>query len=387
MRAPWRDHVYDPGMQEAETESDALQVLDKFFDEYLGGYLDSPALQALTVFVVSLVVAKVTDSLLCGVIRRWARRTRFELDDQIVELLHAPLFRSVVILGLWIAANRLDFESEVQETTGHALLTILLLIWTVFSFRFVHLLMRSASRMQDRFHSIEARTFPLFDNLGKVLVAGFAVYLFIILWGISPTGWFASAGVVGIALGFAAKDSLANLISGVFIIADAPYRVGDFIVLEDDTRGRVVHIGLRSTRIITRDDIEITVPNSILGTTRVTNETGGGHTRRRIRIKVGVAYGSDIDRVRKVLMEVAAADEKSCEEPEPRVRFRQFGESSLDFELLCWIPEPVLRGQIIDSLNCAVYKRFAEAGIEIAFPQRDVYIREMPGKKEKLDAS
>jgi len=361
-------------MQVAETESGTTQHLEQLFVDWI----PSPTLQALTIAFGFLVVAKVTDFLLCGVIRKWAKRTRFELDDQVVELLHAPLFRSVVIVGLWFASYRLNFGNRLHDTTGMALLTILLVIWTVFSFRFVHLLVCSASRKEDRFRSIEARTLPLFDNLGKVLVAGFSVYLFIELWDISTTGWFASAGVIGIALGFAAKDSLANLITGVFIIADAPYRVGDFIVLEDGTRGRVVHIGLRSTRIITRDDIEITIPNAVLGTTRVTNETGGGNMRRRIKIKVGVAYGSDIDKVRRVLLEVAAADDNTCREPEPRVRFRQFGVSSLDFELLCWIPEPVLRGRITDSLNCAVYKRFAAESIEIAFPQRDVYIREMP---------
>jgi small-conductance mechanosensitive channel len=91
-----------------------------------------------------------------------------------------------------------------------------------------------------------------------------------------------------------------------------------------------------------------------------------------------VAYGSDIDKVREILMNIALADEDICSDPEPRVRFRAFGASSLDFELLCWIDQPVLRGRMIDNLNCQVYKRFIEEKIEIPYSKHDLYIKEMP---------
>ncbi len=368
---------------EAQVDSGFLERMDQFFEEWI----PQPALQVLAIIVVFLVIAKLSDWLLCGMVRNWAKRTRFAFDDQLVELLHSPLFRTVLVLGVEFAALRLDLDEEVHAQTQRILNTIILLIWTIFAFRLVQAFLHTALNREDRFRSIEHRTYPLFDNLGKVLVAGLSIYLFIEIWGISTTGWFASAGIVGIALGFAAKDSLANLITGVFIVTDAPYRVGDFIVLEDGTRGQVQHIGLRSTRIVSRDDIEITIPNNVLGNTRITNETGGSHSKRRIRIKLGVAYGSDIDKVRQVLLAVAAAEEQACKEPEPRVRFRSFGESALDFELLCWIPEPILRGRVTDALNCAIYKRFAAEEIEIAFPQRDLYIKEMPSAKRTADAS
>ena len=130
--------------------------------------------------------------------------------------------------------------------------------------------------------------------------------------------------------------------------------------------------------MMTRDDIEITVPNSVMGNTMIINESGGPHEKYRIRVKVGVAYGSDIDLVRDVLMDIALNDEDVCEEPEPRVRLRQFGGSSLDFELLCWVEQPVLRGRVLDTLNCKIYKRFAEENIEIPYSKHDVYIKQMP---------
>ena len=164
----------------------------------------------------------------------------------------------------------------------------------------------------------------------------------------------------------------------MFILADAPYRIGDFIILDSGERGRVTHIGLRSTRLLTRDDIEVTVPNAVMGNTKIINETAGPHEKERIRIKIACAYGSDIEQVKKVLFETAVQHDGICSHPEPRVRFRAFGPSGLELELLGWIDEPVLRGRITDALNTEVYRRFNEEKIEIPYMKQDVYIKEMP---------
>ncbi|HKJ51332.1 MAG TPA: mechanosensitive ion channel domain-containing protein, partial [Gammaproteobacteria bacterium] len=219
-----------------------------------------------------------------------------------------------------------------------------------------------------------------FDNLAMIVIVAIAVYMVFSAWGVDMTAWLASAGIVGIAVGFAAKDTLANLFSGVFILADAPYKIGDYVVLESGERGEITHIGIRSTRLKTRDDVEITVPNSVMGNTKITNESGGPYEKYRIRVKVGVAYGSDIDRIEAILLEIAAANGLVCPTPEARVRFRAFGASSLDFELLCWVTQPAQRGLATHELLAAVYKRFNAEEIEIPYSKHDLYIKEMPGK-------
>jgi small-conductance mechanosensitive channel len=188
----------------------------------------------------------------------------------------------------------------------------------------------------------------------------------------------ASAGIVGLALSFAAKDTLSNLFAGVSIAADSPYKTGDFIILDSGERGMVTNIGLRSTRILTRDDVEVTIPNGVIGNAKIINEAGGPSAKHRIRTTVGVAYGSDIDEVIETLAGIAGDHNEVCKTPEPRVRFRKFGESSLEFELLCWIDRPVDRGRISHELNCNVYKGFQAAAIRIPFPQRDLHVRSMP---------
>jgi small-conductance mechanosensitive channel len=97
---------------------------------------------------------------------------------------------------------------------------------------------------------------------------------------------------------------------------------------------------------------------------------------------VGVAYGTDVDHLREILLEIAQKNPETSNDPEPRVRFRGFGDSSLDFELLCWIDEPALRGRVLDSLYTEIYKRLGQEKIEIPYPKRDVYIRQMPGTEK-----
>jgi len=342
-------------------------------------FLANRFIQALLIILISFIAARIFDWILSRIILRLTRKTKSQIDDEIVALLHDPMIKTIVFIGLTIATRRLDLSDSVNWVTIKCLQTIILIVWVVFAFRFSTLMIKSVSRQEARLHVIDDRTFPLFSNLAKVIIVGIAVYILILAWGIDATGWIASAGIIGLAVSFAAKDSLSNLFAGVFIIADAPYKIGDFIVLDSGERGKVVNIGLRSTRIITRDDIELTVPNAVMGNAKITNETAGPYAKRRVRIGVAVAYGTDADRVREILLGVAESEEEICREPKPRVRFRTFGESGMNFELLGWISEPVLRGRVVDALNTAVYKRFAEEGIEIPYPKRDLYIREMPG--------
>jgi small-conductance mechanosensitive channel len=225
---------------------------------------------------------------------------------------------------------------------------------------------------------VDSGMLSLLHNVMKVVLFALAGYFFFLAWSIDVTAWLASAGIVGLALSFAAKDTLSNLFAGVSIVMDAPYKTGDFIILNSGERGVVTDIGLRSTRILTRDDVEITIPNGIIGNSTIVNEAGGPPAQHRIRVAVGVAYGSDIDHVIATLEKVAVDNSDILPTPAPRVRFRQFGESSLNFELMGWISNPANRGRVQHELNCAVYKTLQAEKIEIPFPQRDLHVRTMP---------
>ena len=342
-------------------------------------------LEAWEILLYFTIAAFVVQWVLTRIVMGVTRRTKFDLDDEIVAALRMPILVTIVLFGAVVAVNRLGLDPEnwLMKGTGgplgpphhHVLAyTIGVLSWMRGLMRACDALLDAMARHADRYSWIQPRSLPIFDILFRLVTIGVAVYLILAKWDINLTGWLASAGILGIAVGFAAKDTLANLFAGIFILADAPYKLGDFVVLGTGERGRVTDIGIRSTRILTRDDIEVTIPNSLIANGTVVNETGGPHDKRRVRVTVGVAYGSDVDKVKQVLMDVGVNSEYAAKIPEPRVRFREFGDSALIFQLMVWIDEPVLRGRAVDDLNTALYKSFIKEGIEIPFPQRVVHM-------------
>jgi small-conductance mechanosensitive channel len=285
------------------------------------------------------------------------------------------MIQSFALFGVLVTMAILGPSEGTSRFVTRVATSFILLSWMVFSLRASRSLLKAASKEDARFQIIEPRTYPLFSNLATVVILAVGTWCLISLWGADMTGWLASAGVVGLAVGFAAQDTLSNLFAGVFVIADAPFRVGDYIVLDTGDRGRVIHIGLRSTRLMTRDDVEITIPNSVIGGGRITNQSSGSSKSMRIKLPVQVAYGSDVDELRALLMKLAADEPLALDYPEPRVRFRMLADSGLNFDLMVWVRDPSLRGLAVDALNTAIYKELAKAGIEIPYPKMDMYLR------------
>jgi small-conductance mechanosensitive channel len=348
--------------------------------EFLVAY---PAVLTPLLVILAYIVGKVLQSFFSRGLKRLTARTPSRFDDLLIEAVNKPVLPTMVVLALLIGTSALGMPDFVHNLTVRLLYTVLLLVWTRAAMKVAHIILEILARFRHRFEIIQPRTMPAFDMALKILVVGAAAYLFMLIWGINPTAWLASAGVIGIAVGFAAKDTLANFFSGIFIIADAPYKIGDYIVLDTGERGMVKNLGMRSTRLLTRDDIEITIPNAVIGNAKIINESGGPWVKERIRIPVSVAYGSDVDRVCETLEQVALEHEEVVKDPAPRVRMRAFGASSLDFELLGWIDHPELRGRIVHEMLIGVYKAFAREGIEIPFPQQDVHVRSMPADGEQ----
>lgn len=342
-----------------------------------------PLLGALALLVVSLGLAWVIRGVAIAGLLRLADRSTTDLDDIILENLKRPIFTTTFFLGLILSVQ------VAQLPFGAGLLINIFASTIIVSLMMASLRLSSAvlDRLMrnERATLVEPRTIPMFDLVIKLAAILVASYGLLLVWGINPVGWLASAGIVGIAVGFAAKDTLANLFSGLFILADSPYKIGDFINLDSGERGQVVQIGMRSTRLLTRSDVEITVPNAVIAGAKITNESGGPYEKMRIGLSVGAAYGSDVDQVCEVLLQVGRNNPETCGEPEPRVRMRGFGPSSLDFELLCWIEEPKDRGRISHELYMAIYKAFAGVGIEIPYSKHDLYIKEMPNSAHAAD--
>ncbi|MFK7912464.1 MAG: mechanosensitive ion channel family protein [Pseudomonadales bacterium] len=338
-----------------------------------------PAIGGVIVAALFYIFALTFRGVMSSSLGRLAGRSKTDIDDRIIALLRKPIFATIFYFGLAIAIQVAQLPAGTGVMVNLAL-SMIVVSWIRALFPLSNVLLAALSGDNSRFDIIEPRTVPLFDLVSKLLVLLVGSYCLLMIWGINPVGWLASAGIVGIAVGFAAKDTLANLFSGFFILADSPYKLGDYVNLDNGARGKVTAIGMRSTRILTRDDIEVTVPNNLIANSIIINESGGPYEKMRLRLGVGAAYGSDVHHVCKVLEDTALSHNDVCKYPEPRVRMREFGASSLDFELLCWVERPELRGKILHQLRLAIYDNFAAENIEIPFSKQDVYIKEMPGQ-------
>ena len=194
------------------------------------------------------------------------------------------------------------------------------------------------------------------------------------------------AGAVGVGIGFGLQNIASNFISGLVILAERPITIGDRVEVAG-IAGQVQQIRARSTVILTNDNITMIVPNTKFIDSPVTNWTYGD-PRVRFRIPVGIAYGSDIDKVREALLAAGRENPHTLKDPEPSVFLEKFGENSLDFELVVWSSEKSYRPRSFRSdLNFAMERKLREAGIEIAFPQRDLHIRSGVLKIEKVPPS
>lgn len=201
-----------------------------------------------------------------------------------------------------------------------------------------------------------------------------AVIILLQTVGIDLTTLNVLIGALGIGVGFGLQNIVNNFISGLIILLERPIKLGDRIEV-GNIEGDVVKIGGRSTTVLTNDNISVVVPNSKF---IVENVVNWSHNERtvRFRIPVSVAYGSDTKLVEKSLLEVADENPDVLKDPEPAVRFIEFGDSGLLFELRAWTMTLIhKKGKLISAINFAIYEKFKERNIEIPFPQRDIHIR------------
>ena len=220
--------------------------------------------------------------------------------------------------------------------------------------------------------------FDLLNKFSGAIIYATAAILALDLLGVNVMPFIAGAGVAGIAIGFAAKDTLSNLIAGVLLIVDRPFEIGDRIEVwsapaGSATWGDVVDIGLRATKIKTTDNIVIIIPNNEIMKRDIVNYTIIS-TKIRVRINIGVSYDADIEKAKDLINSVAGTLPWVSKEPPPQVVVRNFGESSVDLQLRVWIDDARKRMDTISSVTDKVKEVFDKNGIEIPYPKRDITI-------------
>jgi len=362
----------------------------KFLEQplfYIGeNYVSFLGLVAFVVlFGAGLLTARELQS---GVVRRFF--ARFKIDSNFIAIvttilsLAALVFFTITAInaaGIPLAWNTPLPGLSLSLTQIFLLIALLIAVFWISSrtkrFLFNRFLANSGL---DR--SLQYAISQIVANV--VLIVG----IFVVLenTGIHLAALTVFAGAVGVGVGFGLQNIASNFISGLVILAERPITIGDRVEVAG-IAGQVQQIRARSTVIRTNDNITMIVPNTKFIDSPVTNWTYGD-PRVRFRIPVGVAYGSDIEKVREALLAAGQENPNTLKDPGPSVFLDKFGDSSIDFELVVWSSEMSYRPRRFRSdLNFAIEQKFREAGIKIAFPQRDIHIRDGVLKVESLASS
>ncbi|MDX1379374.1 MAG: mechanosensitive ion channel family protein, partial [Anaerolineales bacterium] len=302
-------------------------------------------------------------ALFTRVIKRLTNFTTSTLDDAILEAVAAPTYWLAVIYAFQFSMNRLGFVfEELQFNLEDLYFVLFLLIGFAIALRLVNNISNWYAQRLAKTDKVELSE-QLMPFLRRVVVIIMAVIVVIMLLGhfeVDVSGFVATLGIGSLVIALAAQAALADTISGFVIMIDRPYRIGDRIEIQDlDTWGDVVDIGLRSTHIRTRDNRMVIVPNSVIGKSLIVNYSYPS-SEYRIQNHIGVAYGTDIEQARQVIIEAVKKVEGVLPDKPVEALFLEFGDSALTFRIRWWLDSYVDTRRMFDSVNTAVYEALNE---------------------------
>ncbi len=324
--------------------------------------------------------------LFCHIINRWGSRlasfTKTELDDRILKRITPSISLLLTFLGIYIAFRTLPLNEKIFKSLSGGLFIANVIIVCILIYRILH---ETLEWYSERQHTAEGDNLsrqmsPVIEKIAMLFIFGAALMVVFKHFNYDILSLVTALGIGSLAIGMAAKDTLAHVISGFTLMIDRPFRIGDRIQLSSGQVGDVQDIGLRSTKIKTLDNQFLILPNSDLCNTMVQN-LAFPDRRVKGRINIGVSYNSDVDAVKQLLVDTANEIEDVLKDPPPEAFFTSFADSSLSMALFFWVEDYTKLFPTTDSLNSLIIKRFREKGVEIPFPVRTLI---MQPQKENL---
>ena len=308
-----------------------------------------------------------------NIFKKIAKKTEIKLDDKIIYILENPTFITLLLVGLRIIATRhLRFPNYYQIILN-VFYSLLTLIWGWALEKIIHYFYSIVESKTKGSKKTRDNLFTLLENITSVIILIIQGIIILSIWKINTMPLLTSAGIVSVVIGFAAKDSIANFFGGVSVFFDQPYKIGDYVIVKNKYRGKVINIGMRSKKIKTRNNILVTVPNSVMVTDFVINESGFD-SKLRIRIPLGVSYDTDLDKAEKVILNILKSNSNILQKPKPRILYRKFGNSAIKLEAIGTIKKPAKKGIVTHTLIKDINEKLKKENIKIPNPQRDVHI-------------
>ncbi|MCK5901679.1 MAG: mechanosensitive ion channel family protein [Cocleimonas sp.] len=362
-------------MELIERIKQSLQTIINAVSPYLKQswelFNDYDYLRAGLLVLVGYFFAKLLSKYIPKLLIKLAKKIKFKLGEAIIKLAPPIIFQVTFLVSLALVSHLLTL-SKTQSFIALASIQSLIIIFVIiFIYRLVKLFLKRLSEKENKEEAslVQPATLPLFENMTVLLLVLGGVHQIFGAWDIDLTALMASAGILGLAIGMASKDTLSDVIAGILILTDAPYRVGDVIQVGDQV-GTVTHIGIRSTRILTRNNVGITVPNGKIGTSEVINESTTEDSSLRIQLPISAAYGIEPAVLREILMTAAKETQQVQQHKKIRAVLSDVQTDQVTFTLICWVADPTLKSDALFMMREKIYLRFLKDNIPISAPDR-----------------
>jgi MscS family membrane protein len=337
--------------------------------------LNNNYLHALSIFIIFFLFSYLGFIFVERVLLRLAYKSETELDDLIIKEIKKYISPILIILGVLIAIGKLDLDIVIGSYINKGILSVLIISITLLIGGIIHIILTYWG------NNLAIKTKSIFDyQLIKIINRFFNIilwsisFIFILqYWDVKIGPLLASLGIAGIAVAFALQNTLGNIFGGVSLIIDKSIKAGDVIELDKETTGTVLDVGIRSTKIRTWNNEVIIIPNGILANTKIINYVEPDE-KVRVVVPFSVAYGSDIDKVKKVVLKEIVKVNYYIPDPVPLVRFLEMDNSSLNFKAYFYVNKYDLRFIALDEANTKIYNALNKAKISIPFPQMTVHM-------------
>jgi len=334
-------------------------------------------LKALTIFALFFICSELVVIVSRKYFMSLAEKTKTNVDDLIVKKTNRPISFIIILIGLKIALNTV-YEKEFLERifVSEIINTLLIIILAYLVIKVFDLLIDGWGKAfaQRTKSSMDDQLLALFHKFSKIVFFILAVLFVIQVWGIKVGPLLAGLGIGGIAIAFAMQSSLANIFGGISMILDKNIKTGDVIQLDASTKGTILDIGLRSTKIKTWDNEVIIVPNGKLSESTIQNFLQPDPTAR-VTIDFGVVYGTGHKKVKKIVLDAIKKISEVLKEPESKVMFIEMGDFALKFRAYLWVESFDLRWSTREKATCAIYDALNKAKIGIPFPTQTIYVK------------
>ncbi len=339
-------------------------------------FLEYSYVRAIVTFIVFFFVSKLFVLISEKGLLKLARKTKTKVDEFIIERTNKPISLILILIGVRLAIIPLGLAENITRISTLIVSSFIIMLVTYIIIAVIDVLLDNwGKKWAERTKtSLDQHLLNLLHRFSKIIFSILGFLFILDVWGIKIGALLASLGIAGIAVAFALQNTLGNIFGGISMIIDKTIKVGDVIALDPETRGTVMDIGLRSTKIRTFNNQIITIPNGKLAANKIENYVQPDPSAR-VLIQFGVAYGSNINKVKKIVMKVIDKIDDLKKDKEPFVRFIEMGDSALIFKVYFWVNSYKNRIPATDQANEGIYNALNKAKINIPYPQMDVHIK------------